>query len=88
MTQAAITTTDLPLKLVARGKVRDVYDSGLEEGEFAGALVFVATDRISAFDIILDNVSIFWCSADLAHERLLLRLHEKTHTTLNVFTEC
>lgn len=59
MTQQAITTTDLPLKLVARGKVRDVYDSGLSEGANAGALLFVATDRISAFDIILDNVSPF-----------------------------
>lgn len=53
----ALTTTQLPLKLVARGKVRDVYDAGLTEGEHAGALLFVATDRISAFDVILENVS-------------------------------
>lgn len=51
----SLTTTNLPLQLVARGKVRDVYDSGLTEGEAAGALLFVATDRISAFDIILEN---------------------------------
>lgn len=56
MSQAAIVTTDLPLKLIAKGKVRDVYDAGLTEGPHAGAILFVATDRISAFDIILQNV--------------------------------
>lgn len=54
---AALTTTSLPLSLVARGKVRDVYDAGITEGPHQGALLFVATDRISAFDIILENVS-------------------------------
>lgn len=53
---AALTTTDLPLKLVAKGKVRDVYGAGITSGPYAGALLFVATDRISAFDIILKNV--------------------------------
>jgi len=39
--------TSLPsLKLRARGKVRDIYDDG-------DRLLFVATDRISAFDYIL-----------------------------------
>ena len=56
MSQTAIVTTDLPLKLIAKGKVRDVYDAGLTEGPHAGAILFVATDRISAFDIILQNV--------------------------------
>ncbi|WFC98657.1 phosphoribosylaminoimidazolesuccinocarboxamide synthase [Malassezia yamatoensis] len=51
----ALTETQLPLPLVARGKVRDVYDSQLKEGKFDGALLFVATDRISAFDVILQN---------------------------------
>ncbi len=37
--------TDLP-NLVHRGKVRDIYDLG-------GNLLFVATDRISAFDVVL-----------------------------------
>ena len=54
---AAVTETRLPLKLLARGKVRDVYDAGIPEGQpYAGAILFVATDRISAFDVILDNV--------------------------------
>ena len=45
----AIFQTDFPaLKLVHRGKVRDIYDLG----EF---LLFVATDRISAFDVIMDT---------------------------------
>jgi phosphoribosylaminoimidazole-succinocarboxamide synthase len=52
------------VKLHARGKVRDVYDLG-------DRLLFIATDRISAFDVILPNgipdkgrvltqISIFW----------------------------
>jgi phosphoribosylaminoimidazole-succinocarboxamide synthase len=39
--------TDLPLPLVARGKVRDVYAVGDDR------LLIVATDRISAFDVVL-----------------------------------
>ncbi|CCJ30869.1 unnamed protein product, partial [Pneumocystis jirovecii] len=38
------------LKLIARGKVRDVY--ALNEQQ----LLFVSTDRISAYDVVLDNV--------------------------------
>ncbi len=59
-----ILETSLPLPLVARGKVRDLYDAG-------EALLFVATDRISAFDCILGSgipckgqvltqMSLFW----------------------------
>jgi len=39
----------LPLPLVARGKVREIYDAG------AGRLLLVASDRISAFDVVLDE---------------------------------
>ncbi len=57
--------TELPnLKLKARGKVRDIYDTGEH-------LLIVATDRISAFDHILETpipnkgavltqISVFW----------------------------
>ncbi|MBV9772922.1 MAG: phosphoribosylaminoimidazolesuccinocarboxamide synthase, partial [Gemmatimonadetes bacterium] len=38
--------TDLPFPLLRRGKVRDVYDLG-------DALLMVATDRVSAFDVVL-----------------------------------
>src|ERR1700704_992658 len=59
--------TDLPLKVFARGKVRDTYE--LDDDR----LLMVATDRISAFDHILPNgipdrgkvltqLSIFWFS--------------------------
>ena len=41
-----ITETNLP-NLVHRGKVRDTYDLG------GGLLLMVATDRISAFDVVL-----------------------------------
>jgi phosphoribosylaminoimidazole-succinocarboxamide synthase len=44
-----VLTTELPgLKLLTRGKVRDVYDLG-------GSLLLVATDRLSAFDHVLPN---------------------------------
>jgi len=44
-----ITQTDCPeLKLVARGKVRDIYDLGEH-------LLIVTTDRISAFDVIMNE---------------------------------
>lgn len=44
-----ITETSIPeLKLVSRGKVRDIY-------EYKQQLVLVATDRISAFDVVFPN---------------------------------
>lgn len=46
--ETTITKTDLPLKLFAKGKVRDIYD--MED-----KLLFIATDRISAFDFVLPN---------------------------------
>jgi phosphoribosylaminoimidazole-succinocarboxamide synthase len=65
-TPAALVTSDCPtLKLLARGKVRDVYEVD------AGHLLFVASDRISAFDVVMANgipgkgkvltqLSLFW----------------------------
>ena len=63
----ALTQTNLDniLPLVARGKVRDIYQVDEE------TLLFVATDRISAYDVIMSNgiddkgklltqLSIFW----------------------------
>jgi phosphoribosylaminoimidazole-succinocarboxamide synthase len=45
----ALLTTNLPgVPLLARGKVRDIYDAGED-------LLFVATDRISAFDHVLGS---------------------------------
>jgi len=46
---AALYETNFPdLKLVTRGKVRDLYDLG-------DTLLMVATDRISAFDVVMPN---------------------------------
>jgi phosphoribosylaminoimidazole-succinocarboxamide synthase len=42
-----MTKSDLPLKLIARGKVRDVYEV---EGD---RLLLVATDRVSAYDVVM-----------------------------------
>ena len=61
---AVVLETDLPLPMVGRGKVRDIYDAGEQ-------LLFVASDRISAFDCVLGSgipckgrvltqMSLFW----------------------------
>ncbi|OGC77955.1 MAG: phosphoribosylaminoimidazolesuccinocarboxamide synthase [candidate division Zixibacteria bacterium RBG_16_40_9] len=77
MEQALLQTDFKELKLFARGKVRDVYD--LDD-----KLLIVATDRISAFDVVLPNgipgkgkiltqMSVFWFNlvADVAPNHLL-----------------
>jgi phosphoribosylaminoimidazole-succinocarboxamide synthase len=68
---AVISQTDFPdLKLRGRGKVRDIYDLG-------DRLLIVATDRLSAFDVVLPTpipdkgkvltqLSLFWFEK-LAH---------------------
>ena len=49
MTSQIVSTTELKtLKLKGRGKVRDIYDLGNQ-------LLIVATDRISAFDVVMPN---------------------------------
>ncbi len=49
MASNVISTTELKsLKLKGRGKVRDIYDLG-------DRLLIVATDRISAFDVVMPN---------------------------------
>ena len=42
-----MTTSDLPLERIARGKVRDVYAVD------ADRLLLVATDRVSAYDVVM-----------------------------------
>ncbi len=42
-----VSSTDLPLRLLRRGKVRDVYEVNEE------IVLLVATDRVSAFDIVM-----------------------------------
>ena len=64
MEQAVIETKLEALNLIKRGKVRDIYDLG-------DYLLMVATDRISAFDVVMPNpipekgkiltqISLFW----------------------------
>ncbi|QNN24996.1 phosphoribosylaminoimidazolesuccinocarboxamide synthase [Planctomycetales bacterium ZRK34] len=49
----ALMKTDLPLANRRQGKVRDIYDMSLADG--SDALLIVATDRISAFDVVMAN---------------------------------
>lgn len=64
-TGQTVMKVDLPLPLVGRGKVRDIYDAG------DNRLLIVTTDRLSAFDVIMPNgipnkgqvltqISVFW----------------------------
>lgn len=46
---APVRESSLPLPLVRRGKVRDVYAIGDDH------LLLVATDRVSAFDVVMDE---------------------------------
>jgi|TARA_B110000444_G_C18736796_1_gene546008 phosphoribosylaminoimidazole-succinocarboxamide synthase len=50
---SALLGTDLNLLNKRTGKVRDLYDVTLASGE--GALLIIATDRISAFDVVMQN---------------------------------
>jgi phosphoribosylaminoimidazole-succinocarboxamide synthase len=43
----ALHQSDLPLPLLAKGKVRDIYEAGPD------MLLMVASDRVSAFDVVL-----------------------------------
>lgn len=67
MVQAVCETDFGDIKLLKRGKVRDIYDLG-------DKLLMIATDRISAFDVVMPNpipdkgkilskISLFWFEA-------------------------
>jgi len=75
--QSVLSKTELSLPLFIRGKVRDTYDLG-------NHLLIIATDRISAFDVVLpcgipnkgfvlNQLSIFWFrqTADLMPNHLV-----------------
>jgi phosphoribosylaminoimidazole-succinocarboxamide synthase len=78
MAEATLFETEFPgLKLFSRGKVRDIYD-------LADSLLIVATDRISAFDVVmktpipekgkvLNQLSEFWLNflGDLIENHLI-----------------
>ena len=52
-TTAPLMFTDLPLPNKRQGKVRDIYDCTLKDGR--EAILLVASDRISAFDVVMPN---------------------------------
>ena len=54
MTTDVLINSNIPnLKLLSKGKVRDIYATSSPE-----YLLFVASDRISAYDVILKNVKL------------------------------
>ncbi len=64
-TLSTVWETSLPLTLLNRGKVRDIYEVGKDK------LLIVTTDRLSAFDVVLpapipdkgrvlNQISLFW----------------------------
>lgn len=75
---SGVAATALPLRLARRGKVRDVYEVD------ADRLLIIATDRVSAFDVVmgetvpykgavLTQMTAWWLrqlEADLAHHML------------------
>src|SRR5579884_3352289 len=87
--------TDFPdLKLKASGKVRDVYD--IDEKQF----LFVASDRISAFDYvlatgiphkghILNQISLFWFDflADVVPNHLITADVDKYPPQIRKYSE-
>jgi phosphoribosylaminoimidazole-succinocarboxamide synthase len=77
MNTKALIDTKLPLPTRRQGKVRDVYDVTLADG--TEALAIIASDRISAFDVVMPNgvpgkgivltqISKFWF--EMIHEKL------------------
>ncbi len=50
MSPTMVGTSDLPLPLIRRGKVRDVYAVGDDR------LLLVASDRVSAFDVVMGEL--------------------------------
>jgi len=86
MKEVILSTNLKGLKLFKKGKVRDIY-------ELENMLLIVATDRISAFDVILPNgipgkgevltaLSLFWFSFTediIANHVLPIRLFELPH---------
>ncbi len=73
--------TDLPLPGRRQGKVRDIYEANLDDG--TDVLLIIASDRISAFDVVMPNgigakgvvltqISRFWF--DMIAEKLSSRI--------------
>ena len=96
---SSLLTTDLgSLPLLARGKVRDIY--AVSPDDPASDLIFVATDRISAFDHVLGSgipekgkiltqISLFWFDflRDLVPNHVITADMHEFPAVLQPFTE-
>ena len=89
---STVTETHLPLPLVGKGKVRDIYAVGDDK------LLIVTCDRLSAFDVILPNpipdkgriltqISVFWFDAfkDLTPHHLITADVDQMNLPKDVF---
>ena len=73
--QTIITSTKVDgLKHIAEGKVRDLYEVNEK------TLLFVASDRISAYDVIMGNVSPQMNCFDTQLWRVLMIVHRVSQT--------
>ncbi|MEK7239913.1 MAG: phosphoribosylaminoimidazolesuccinocarboxamide synthase [Gemmatimonadota bacterium] len=84
MSPTLVETTNLPLPLIRRGKVRDVYAVGVDR------VLLVASDRVSAFDVVmrelvpfkgavLTQVTAYWLQRfedEIAHHMLSVSADE------------
>ncbi|MXX57012.1 MAG: phosphoribosylaminoimidazolesuccinocarboxamide synthase, partial [Gemmatimonadetes bacterium] len=80
----------IPLPLLLRGKVRDVYEVPGEDGGDGDRLLLVASDRVSAFDVVMDEpvpgkgavltqITAWWLSTvlrDIPHHLIAVRTDE------------
>src|SRR5512147_3076545 len=94
MSNEPVLQVDLPgLRKLKSGKVREIFDLG-------DSLLFVATDRISAFDVIMPNgiprkgevltqISFFWFErfASLMPNHLLARANDPLPKNLQPFAD-
>jgi len=93
LNSTVLLNTDLPLPLFIRGKVRDSYDLG-------NLLLIVATDRISAFDVVLpcgipdkglvlNQLSLFWFrqTANLVPNHLVEAVDDVRHLDSYILAE-
>ena len=93
MTDAVMETTITEYPLLRRGKVRDIYDLG-------DRLLFVASDRISAFDVVmpypipgkgkvLTAMSLFWFDflADVVDNHLITAVVDEYPADLHKYRE-
>lgn len=68
-------------KPVKEGKVREVYDNG-------DSMIIVATDRISAFDVILKNIVTKKRCHSHTDVKVLVRFYKRHRSKPHVISGC